>query len=213
MFTALLTFLGGSAFRMLQRTATLCCAFGLKVSGFSLLGGIKKAKVPAYPIVSFALSRVFTRIGVEPDTKFAHGIVAMCLSKVLQVCFVVNATQVVKRVVLFVTVYVIHTFRGPLTRHVKNGASVGIVFLSINRKFYVPMRLKPASHVSGFGCAAAFFSSKYTRMRVVSKHLFDAAWRKIGSSHVDSLTVGVVRSLSRLRIMTGFAILTGSKNV
>lgn len=213
MISALISFLGGSVFRMLNCAACLAQTFSKNVCRRRLIHGVKQPKVLAFPAVAFALGHVFSSTYVKTNPQNSGFVVRPSASQVLQVRFMVNTAEVFIRVVCSVSINVINTLIRPFASNKKYGTSMGIVLPSGNGNFDVAMRLKPPSHLALFCGAVVFAARKHACLLVVNEKFSQSFGGKIGISHEDSLIVRLVRSHARFPVLRGFAILRGMNHV
>jgi hypothetical protein len=209
MITTLISFLGGSVFRMLDGAAGLAQAFCADIRSGRFAQRLKQPEVSAFSIITLAFRHIFSCSHVEADSKSPRLIVRPSDPKVLQICFVVNATKVFKRVVRPVSVKMINAFGRPLASYKKYRASVGVILPTCYGDFDVAVRLNPTSYISRLCGSVAYSARKYACVQVIVQKFSQSLGGKIGISHGDSLIVRLVRSRVRFAVVHGFAHFTG----
>lgn len=213
MITTLISFLGGSVFRMLNgatRLAQSLC-FGVCIRRF--FQRVEQTKIFALSVITFAFSHVLPSANIEANPKNSCLVIGPGHTKVLQIGFVINATKVLEGIIRLISINVVNAFSRPLSSYEKYRAPVGVILSPGYGNLDVPVGFHPTSHISSFCGSMAYSAGEYPRLQVVIQEFLQSLGGKIGISHDDSLIVRLVRSRVRFAVVHGFAHFKGGCHV
>lgn len=170
MLTALISFFGGSVFRMaalLKSAAFVQFPFCLKVRGVSQLRRVVQPKVVALAICGLTLSHVSASTLVESDPKKSALVAGLRAMLILYIGLACNNSQIAYRIIRFIPVNMVNVRTGPLASDIENGAAVRVVLATEDRNFDVAVRLFPPGQIAAFGSSSAAQASEHPRLGAV----------------------------------------------